>query len=63
MASVKLNFPMDSLQEWGDRLGIPKARRLVIERIVAPEQRRAYAKGQVLKASPKKVRLARRKAK
>ncbi|MGH9543211.1 MAG: hypothetical protein ACRD2H_15185 [Terriglobales bacterium] len=63
MASVKLNFPMESLQQWGDRLGIPKARRRVIERIVAPRRQRAYAKGLVIKASPKQVRLARRKAK
>lgn len=40
MGSVRLNFPMESLDQWGDRLGLSKARRRRIEAIVAAAEKK-----------------------
>lgn len=66
MAPVKLDFPIGTIEEWGDRLGLSKSRRQTIEAILAPPNGplpRAAKKGKAAKHAPQRRPLARRKRK
>lgn len=66
MPPVKLDFPIGTLEEWGDRLGLSRSRRRTIEEALAPRNgpRPGAAKRQkAAKHAPQRGPLARRKAK
>lgn len=61
MYSVRLNYPMESLDEWEKHFNLSKAQRRRIEEIVLGKKAAARIRARAPKASPRASRFGRKK--